>query len=198
MVAERFLYLPSISFIILLSYIIVEAVGRLEGRTIVKVYLPLSLISILFLLLTCSRNNVWMNDRSIWEDTLKKNSLSFIAHSNLGTIYRDDGNYAEAIKEYKKAVFLQEKNAKIHFNLGLAYVDAGAYESALEEFVKARNIEPNNIQYIVNLGGINGMMGRHEVAVEVFKDALRLDPANEFAKNNLFIAEKAMSRKMGK
>ena len=55
----------------------------------------------------------------------------------IGFYYYSKGNFPEAIKEYKKALEINPKNAKNHYNLGIIYAENKNYPLAIKEFKKA-------------------------------------------------------------
>ncbi len=191
-IAERFLYIPSVSFILFFSIFIGSATEQVSSSKRNFSLTLLILVLSFFLLLTVSRNSLWKNDYTLWKDVLKYNELSFLAHNNLGNWYRKRGDLDDAFAAYRKAISLWRGNAKVHYNLGLVYFDRRQFDDALNSFLIARRIEPQNVVYAVNVGGLYGMMGDHNRAVGAFRDALRLEPENEFAKANLARAESAL------
>lgn len=56
------------------------------------------------------------------------------AHLQLGNLYSDQAQYAEAIPEYLKAVEIKSDIADAHYRLGQAYVHTGQKEKAQEQF----------------------------------------------------------------
>jgi len=56
------------------------------------------------------------------------------AHLQLGNLYYDQGEYAEAIPEYVRALELNSDLADAHYRLGQAYVRTGEKDRAQEQF----------------------------------------------------------------
>jgi len=56
------------------------------------------------------------------------------AHLQLGNLYSDQKNYAEAIPEYLEAIGNKSELADAHYRLGQAYVRTGAKDRAQEQF----------------------------------------------------------------
>lgn len=55
--------------------------------------------------------------------------------------------YDEAIKELKKSMKMEPKNAKYHYRTGLIYRDMGLLKKALSQMKKAVKLDPNNAIY---------------------------------------------------
>jgi tetratricopeptide (TPR) repeat protein len=56
------------------------------------------------------------------------------AHLQLGNLYSDRSQFAEAIPEYVKALEINAELADAHYRLGQAYVHTGKKDSAQEQF----------------------------------------------------------------
>lgn len=60
------------------------------------------------------------------------------AHSNLGSIYTQNGNFERAEKEFHKAIELEPTLPLGYLNLGTYYASRGEFRQAREEFLRAR------------------------------------------------------------
>ena len=60
------------------------------------------------------------------------------AHSNLGSIYTQNGNFERAKKEFHKAIELEPTLPLGYLNLGTYYAFRGNFRQAREEFLRAR------------------------------------------------------------
>jgi protein O-mannosyl-transferase len=60
------------------------------------------------------------------------------AHSNLGSIYTQNGNFKRAEKEFHKAIELEPTLPLGYLNLGTYYASRGKFRQAREEFLRAR------------------------------------------------------------
>ena len=60
------------------------------------------------------------------------------AHSNLGSIYTQNGNFNRAEKEFHKAIELEPTLPLGYLNLGTYYAFRGKFRQAREEFLRAR------------------------------------------------------------
>src|SRR5207247_10555469 len=88
--AERFLYLPSIGFAGCLV-IAIYAAGR-RMRAPVAAPVALALISVAFAARTYLRNADWLDARSLWTSDVKAAPASFKTHINLGaSVIQPDG-----------------------------------------------------------------------------------------------------------
>src|SRR2546429_1887972 len=67
------------------------------------------------------------------------------AHLQLGNLYYDQGEYAEAIPEYVRALELNSDLADAHYRLGQAYVRTGENDRAQEQFQVYQRIREQHL-----------------------------------------------------
>lgn len=107
-------------------------------------------------------------------------------HNELGLLYEEQKKYAEAEKEYKKAIVLAPKYAlPPHGNLGNLYREQERYAEAKAEYKKAIELNPDDARLHTSLGNLYKKQERYVEAEEEYKRAIELDPDYELAKENL-------------
>lgn len=95
--AERYLYLPSIGFCILLSSLLRKA------KTGNKALACMAPVLLLFAVGTFDRAQVWGDDVAIWRDTVRKSPQSILAHMNYGAALLEKGDNEEGKRQFAKA-----------------------------------------------------------------------------------------------
>lgn len=186
--AERYLYLPAVSFCILCAGLIAH--DRHTSVFFGKQYVIAAILSgtvILFSIKTLNRNKVWESQSALWENTAKTSPDSFKAHNNLGNFYRDSGRLDEAIDEFHHALRLFENYAEAHNNLGITYRKKGMHEEAYNEYQKALQLNPDYPDVHNNLGVLYTKINRSDLAMEEFKRAIKSKQMYSDAHNNLGI-----------
>ncbi len=68
----------------------------------------------------------------------------FAAHSNLGSLYRDQGKINEAIEHLKEAVRLAPDQPIGRINLGSAYLAEGRFAEARQEFEEVLKLQESS------------------------------------------------------
>ncbi|MFH1957033.1 MAG: tetratricopeptide repeat protein [bacterium] len=213
LMGERFLYLPSVGFCLLLGAI-VERAKMLKKTHIIFI----SIILICFSLLTIKRNFVWYDEYNLWLSTVKRVPDNARAHFNLGKACFKKGLLEEAEEEYKKVInlkpnyispydhlgilyskrgwfedainiYIQALNinsdsAELHNHLGYAYYRTGKYAQAFAEYKRAIDINPNYASAHNNLGAVYALKGMNKEAMNEFNKALQINPGNIMAKKN--------------
>lgn len=76
------------------------------------------------------------------------------SHRDLGTLYLQRGELELAIREYRSAISVWDRDAETHFALGEAYRQKGAFEAAEEHFLRALELEPGLHDARLNLGAL--------------------------------------------
>jgi O-antigen ligase/Flp pilus assembly protein TadD len=117
---------------------------------------------------TLQRTKYYFNDRNIYR--------------NLGLSYTQSGNYQEAEKELKLAIYLDPKFTKAYIDLAYLYAKQKNYDKAILEWNKVLEIEPDfsekyNVLYFMGMAYRKKEMP--DKALEYFVQALRLVPEGD-------------------
>jgi len=194
--AERYLYIPSAGYCLLLGYWIVEA-GRKErlknfawGAGIVLV--------VAYVLMSYQGQAVWKNDLALWKNAASKSPDHPLPHSNYGLALSNAGRYDEAIRELSIALSPDLKDnprglAMTANNLALVYLDKGEYEKAEKWFRKALEYDPGygktyyhlGLIYYIN-GELTGSTASYRQAERYVKEAMKL--YRYYGRANLLLA----------
>jgi tetratricopeptide (TPR) repeat protein len=182
--AERYLYLPSFGFVMLLGLLISRVRGNSAGRADGVILLSIVLIG-LYSAGTFYRNTVWKDDYTLFSDTVKKAPDSASVRYSLGTTLLYKGNVDEAIENFRTAEKLAPNDALAYYNLGVAYYSKGLKEESIEQLQAAVKMKPDFAKAHYNLGIAYSSEGRTDEAIEQFKTAVKLRPDYVKAYDNL-------------
>src|SRR5207249_1461517 len=105
--------------------------------------------------------------------------------NNLGVIYSERKEYAEAEAQYQAALDLDPRQAAAWYNSGNDLLARAAYRRATRCFTKALRLWPADVWALNNRGVAFLKMSRPGKARRDFEAALALDPRFEAAKKNL-------------
>ena len=181
--AEHWLYLPSIGFFLLLAQALVLLYEKKNYR--LAAFSVLICFLSAYAYLTIKQNNYWKSEREFYQRTLQYAPESFMAHNNLGNIYLNSGNKADAVKEYLKAVHFNPRFAPAYFNLGNIYSESASQEAGIKMYLKAIEIDPQRAEVYYDLGNVYHNLGKRERSMELMQKAIKLDPVYLEAYNNL-------------
>jgi tetratricopeptide (TPR) repeat protein len=155
---ERYLYLPSIGYVLLFSIAVAWLRGR---RAIPEAALTLAVASILvsYAVATLGRNPVWRDDLALWSDTVEKSPNSVLPRNELGIAYATRGESQKAIEQYRAALRLRPNFADGYTNLGLLYDEVGMLDMAVRYHQEALRLKPTSAEAHSNLGLALAKMG---------------------------------------
>ncbi len=135
-VADRYLYAPSVGFLILVALLI----DKILKHTPVK-YTVVVLLLIGLSVLTWKQNCVWNSPLSLWTHAAKINPQSSPTLNNLGKIYYEQKQYSKAITLFQTSAQINPFNASPFFNLGLAHEKMGDRRKAVEYYIAFLRID---------------------------------------------------------
>ena len=164
---------------------------RLKERTFIPALL---LVLALLGALAYTRNFVWANELSLWQDTVKKAPYSSRAHHNYGGALLDNREYLKAYKELNLALKAKPAQdiSKVCGDLGLACVGLGRKREAEEDFKKSLSEYRLNSSIYEALGELYYEEGRYKEAAEVCAREVRHIEGNPKAYNNLAASQFAL------
>jgi Flp pilus assembly protein TadD len=191
--AERFMYIPSIGFILILIVALDWAREEVLKRYTSVKWVPFTVAIYLIGALgyrTVRRNRDWRNDETLFIAETATNSESTLIHSNLGRFYARKGKFDKAVMYMKKALKFSPNNPALLNNLGRIFVDMQEFNEAILYLEKAISLEPDRFQFYNNYGLALAGLGHHKEAIEVYSDAIELRPQAAQVYNNIGVAYK--------
>ncbi len=144
-VSERYLFLPSAGYCMLVGYLLV---GLIDKRGSKKLSLAVTTVLICsYLYFTIDRQNVWKNRLNFWQDASSKSDHHAIPHINYGMALLDAGRTEEAISEFNISLRTDIKNtptgrAIAANNLSVAYINKKDYKGAAKSLLIALESDP--------------------------------------------------------
>jgi tetratricopeptide (TPR) repeat protein len=211
-VGERYLYLPSAGFAMLVSFMIARLAYLGRGR-IAAASVFLALVA-LYSAGTVLRNRDWKDDYRLWTAEMKYSPGSDVAHDNLclaagahinlGVEYEKRGRDDLAIDEYITATKCNPMSDDAYVaykDIGNAYARIGKVDESIQAYEESLKVKTsgaeahNNADIHNNLGVEYARKGDMKKAVEHFQAAVRLDPNDQAAEVNLEKAVQQMQNK---
>ncbi len=167
--SERFIFMPSIGFVIVIAVLLYRFAEYLNKKNNINSFIPLKIplaftgmIVILFSIKTITRNTVWKDNLTLFTTDVKTapNSAKLLnaAGGELIAQSLKQSDPAKKTKMLEEAVGYLQKAVKIH----------PAFKNA----------------YLL-LGNANNYLKNYEKSIEYYRYALKLYPAYREAKNNL-------------
>jgi tetratricopeptide (TPR) repeat protein len=185
--AERYLYLPSFGFVVILS-IFIEWTSKKKRSLKAAVLVCCLVLATFYFTATRDRNKVWENNLTLWADTIENSPHSATVQSELGLALMEKGEMKRAMRHLLAAVDIEPFAADYRNNLGIAYVRTGMAEKAVSQFQAATRLDPDYIKAFYNLGMVFENLGLLGKSIANYKIAMKLNPQNPDVHNNLGIA----------
>jgi tetratricopeptide (TPR) repeat protein len=175
--SERYLYLPSAGFAIILS----TALSRMNRRvlfTSLSTLLTVGLVAA-YSAATVERNRVWQSDITLWKDTAARSPDGFYPHGELGRAYHRQGMRKEAIEHYRAATRLHPRYGTYFNDLGNAYFEEDMLDEAIKQYQFAAALSPKDPVPLRNLSvafrkkGWDAMSREHALRAERLEKMVR-------------------------
>lgn len=169
---ERYLYLPSVGFVIVVA-LLLDRVRRNKPFRNVS-FVAFLLVVGLYSMGTLNRNAVWKDNYALFSDTVKKSPDGATPHYNLANAYHDKGLIDKAIEHYKTALALNPDHVEARDNLGSSYLEKGLINEAIEQYLAVLKLRPDLAEAHYNLGLAYIKKGLKSDAIGEFKQALHI------------------------
>lgn len=182
---EHRLYLPSAGFFLAVS----SLVGSIKLNRKV-LFAAIGVLAVVLAVVTFQRNRVWKDDKTLWEDVMRKAPRNSTGFMNLGRYYHDRNELDTAVLYYDKALAVAEKSEiKTTYttlvNLAIIHSQRGDNQKAIDLLLRALEAGPNSAPVHYNLGMAYHRTGQLEKEMQCFRRAIELDPGHVLAHNNL-------------
>jgi protein O-GlcNAc transferase len=112
-------------------------------------------------------------------------------HDELGSLYAQQRNWADAQQEFAMAIRLNPNLAVAHLHLGLVMQAQGqtnAQENGLTELAQASQLAPQSAAIALELGKALAAAGQDQQAIPVFQHVLEIEPQSVAASYQLALA----------
>lgn len=180
LVADRFLYLPSVAFSLLAGIVIMHIGQRDRFRLVISAALIL-----LLGVVAVKRGTVWENDLTLWSDVMKKSPGSVRAYAAVGAYYLKEGKDDEAMAMFQKTISLRPDYDKGYYNLGVLYLRKEYYDAAITSLSRAVELNPEYGKAYFQLGLAYANGGQYDKAVPAYEKAIKFMPDSAVLQNNL-------------
>ena len=99
-----------------------------------------------------------------------------------------NGQMAEAVQEWRKALQMDPDDANWHFNLAVSLRESNQEPEAVEEFRKACDLDGNEPKWFADLAALLSQTGDLDGAVLNYRKSLSLDPSKAEVEADLGVA----------
>jgi Tfp pilus assembly protein PilF len=174
--AERFLYLPSVGYCLVLGGVF------LRGWRATKVTgVALGVLVVLFAVGTGVRNLDWKDDETFFASVIRTSPRSVKGLYELGVIRQRQGDLESSISLLTRATEIHPEYAEAHYALGGGLRLQGNLAAATGRYLRAIEIRPEYAEAHHNLGVCLYQMGSSDAAIESILESIRIYPYLEVA-----------------
>jgi Flp pilus assembly protein TadD len=185
LIHDRYLYLPSVGFCILVALGVKWLSVKFGARQQVIFRTAAASIGAILLLLTVNQNHNWQNDLVMANAALKLNPQSPFLLNYVGAYYFQKNQTAVAERNYLDALATDPKYYDALSNLADVYRMQGRLAEAEQSYLKAIEYGAPYADTRYNLGVTYTSQGRYQDAIRPLLDAVEIQPSNTSARYNL-------------
>lgn len=140
------------------------------------VYKCLTQAGLIFILtmLSFTRNDVWREDYTLWEDVVKKAPDNPRGLYNLALNLHVKNKLDEALLLLDKIIKLNKHNWFVMSEIGAIFADKGMFDKALNYHMEALKMSPENPDVLDFIGITYVKMDNADRAIEFFKQSLHI------------------------
>ena len=132
--ADRYLYLSSGGFAILIGYLALKLSERYGGKG-AQITVVISIILLgLYTAGDIKRTPVWFSDTTLYEDAAIKSPGNRYVFNNLGNVYYLEGRLRDALKSYLRAYEIEPESEETLYNIGMTYDELGERAEAIRYY----------------------------------------------------------------
>ncbi|HSC71389.1 MAG TPA: tetratricopeptide repeat protein, partial [Candidatus Methylomirabilis sp.] len=188
--AERFLYLPSVGWCLLLGFVVASAYESARSlATSRSVGIALAGLLVGYVGLTLIRLQPWADPIDFYtamraQPGLPREMQVFV-HNDLGRIYLERGEFPAARAEFLGALVLKPDYALAHNNLGVMFIREGKPGEARRWLEAAIRLDPTHSDTYGNLGAAYEAAGDLVAARRAFEAGLRVAPGSAWLAQGL-------------
>ena len=183
-VADHYQYLACIGPIALAGAGIVTLSDRFTHYRAVIVSAALLVVAS-FGTLTWRQAATYSDIETLWRTTLARNPECWMAHTNIGIVFLQQGKIDDAIAHYRLALQMQPDSSDAEYNLGTALVAKGQVDDAILHCERAVGMRPTDPDAQVSLGNALFAKGRIDEAIAHYQKAITAQPDHFLARYSL-------------
>jgi len=183
--ADRYAYIPSIGFFVILSFLAYRFAKLVPKATLL---IPVLFIGYAVWLtnLSYERSKLWGSSLELWNDVLVQFPNSELAYNNRGDILSNlnPPDYKQALHDFNRAIELDANYDQTYYNRGVVKAHLGDKQGAIADFNKALELKPDYAQAYSNRGATRYELGDPTGALADFTKAIEFKPDYVIAYSN--------------
>ena len=176
-VHDRYLYLPSVGFALLVALLIREVAWRVpEARRGLMLAVAVSAIACVFAVLTISQQMQWASDILLYSRGLESAPANLTVRDNLANALLAANQPERAIPLYLEVIGRNPAFWRSNYNLGFAYYKTGNFAAAEDYLRRAIRIDPSDPDQYIYLALAEIQLKKLPEAAENARRAITISP----------------------
>jgi Flp pilus assembly protein TadD len=175
--ADRYSYLPCLSFAVLLGGLCLRWPLAIANSTrAMGVSAALLVASLVLGALSWHQTKIWRNSQTLWQSALRIDPASSKALTGLACAVAEEGALAQARTLLEEATQLRPRSHYAHWNLGLVLYRLGERELAVQHYMEAWRWSPHSFDIAQAMGSLYQENGDWPNAAHWYERALARRP----------------------
>jgi len=185
--AERYLYLPSAGFVLLIAMFATWLRGKMPKYGL-AISLGIAALAGLYSAQTITRIPVWKDNLTLFTEMVKKTPQGELPRGMLGKALSAEGRTDEAIEQFRLTLKYHPNSLLAYKNLGRELMKNNLPQEAIEEYKRALKIAPKDLDLHGGLADAYEKAGMTDEMAEQYRTILKLRPDSASAHTKLAIA----------
>jgi Flp pilus assembly protein TadD len=173
--ADRYSYIPSIGFFLVIILLAAEFAEKIRlPKSVVAAIAALICAACVFA--TERQIGFWRDGETLFRHAVEVTTNNDVAHVNLGVALDLQGETQAALNEYRAAERINPDRYQIHYNLGVMLERSGRLQEALDEYRQATRLNADVPAIHDAAGDAMTTLGDVTNALKEFTESERLNP----------------------
>lgn len=175
--SDRFTYVPMIGLMVAVVWTIGDMVqAKPRARSV-------AVAAAVAVLIACAVRSwfqleYWKDSRTLYAHAIDVDESNYRAHTLLGGVLLEKGDYEQALKSMQSAVAIEPDAPESLTGLGTALIQLERFGEAVGHLTKAVQIDPKRYGSYVQLGEALYKNGQPDQAVKVYQTAISITPVH--------------------
>ena len=192
-VADRYMYLPSLGFCFLFGFLIRQDLLRLEEKRRLRKCIAIAGLAVFFGALSVQsffQCRVWKDSLTLWSEMIRYNPDNSLAFYNRAKAYEFEKEYDLARADYSKALTLNPTASVAYNNRGVIFLRQDRADDALQDFNTTIELDPAFAEAYSNRSLVYSRRQQYDSALADLNTALKFEPGliNAYGNRGLIYA----------
>ncbi len=178
--ADRYMYMPSVGFCILLGVWWDRIREHYSAKSVILrrvMHVCLAVVIAVLCWKTYLQTRIWKDSVALWSNviTYAEPARPFF-FNNRGSAYLDQGRYSPALADFNRALAMDPNQDDVLYNRAEVFKHFGQYDLAINDLNRAIGLNPEFADAYNNLGSVYEIQEKYDQALTEFNKAVAIDP----------------------